>query len=336
MKKIITLLLLLQFTLSFSQDLAKQLQGDWVKYKVEMKDGSRFNSQLHNENAYLKFTFSSNNLYLSSTPESISKKLPIHFSYENNKIKTSSTSGYLIEKLTIDSLIIVENYSSPDNKLIRYYCVNTNKYISDMKLTYKGKDTIIANRFYTPILKEPIKIEGPKKSLTLNGKIRIDIANKTINTIIESGDTLEKNYIKTVTKALNKSYNNWDLHNFEDFKIIEIPFYVRSLSLSGLYNHNISFILKPITSENKSLNQSESTKNYQQGLLAFKNSEFEKAINYFSEAYKFDNTNTEALYSRAAIYFHLGKKDEACADWKILNDLGQKRGIDFYNQYCNQ
>lgn len=78
----------------------------------------------------------------------------------------------------------------------------------------------------------------------------------------------------------------------------------------------------------------ESDLQFRKGLIAYSENKYEKAIEYFLAAYKSDNYNIEALYNKAAINYHLNKKEEACKDWKFLHDLGQVRGINFYNQYC--
>lgn len=188
-----------------------------------------------------------------------------------------------------------------------------------------------------------------RKSYNISGKMIINLDTKKIQVIIETKDTDKKNILNKVTKNLEKSYKNWNFENFSNFKFVEIPFFAKGTTYGNIkrkirnktyYNllksPTLEFIVeksadKQITAEELSL----STQDYNEGVNAFKNGDYEKAIEYFNQSYQHYKYNLEALYSKAAAYYELGNIEETCKTLKVLTNLGQVKARKQIEHYCN-
>lgn len=78
-----------------------------------------------------------------------------------------------------------------------------------------------------------------------------------------------------------------------------------------------------------------SGKLFEKGINAYSEKKYTKAAEFFSESFKIDPENIDALYNKAASYHEAGDKENACKTWKELVDLGQTNGIELYNNNCN-
>ncbi len=74
---------------------------------------------------------------------------------------------------------------------------------------------------------------------------------------------------------------------------------------------------------------------FQKGINAYSEKKYIKAAEYFSESFKTDPENLDALYNKAAAYHEAGDIENACKTWKELVDLGQTNGIELYKNNCN-
>lgn len=353
MKHLAVLVLFLFINVNFlsAQIDTKNLHGDWIKCKIEMKDGSRLYERSFNDSTFIMFSFRDNNImWISNDPCTING-LSLSFSINKNVIKINNDlyrtphlkindNSYIIEKLTKDTLIIVENFSLPDDKLKRYYCVNHFKCIRDMQAN-DDKNSFVANRYSKPTIKKGgIDFNPPKVDFNLYGDFIFDLESKKLNVIIKSGN-LDGKALKKFVENLEKTYDRWDLRYFEKFKTVTLPFYFRNLYKSDigstrLTSFDYAFIINSLPGNNAQ-NFDDSKKSstyYKQGLIAFKDNNNEKAIECFTNSFKFDKYNIESIYSRAAIYYHMGKKDEACKDWQFLENLGQVRAKNELSKYC--
>jgi hypothetical protein len=353
MKNLSAVVLFLFINVNFlsAQIDTKDLYGDWIKCKIEMKDGSRLYDRYFNDSTFIMFSFRNNNIMMISNDPCVVNGSSLNFSIDKNVIKINNDlyntphlkivdNSYIIEKLTNDTLIIVENFSLPDDKLKRYYCVNHFKCIRNMQ-DNDDKNNFVANRYSKPTMKKGgIDFDPPKVDFNLYGDFIFDIENKKLNIAVKSGN-LEGKALKKFVESLEKTYDRWDLRYFEKFKTVTLPFYFRNLYKSDvgstrLTGFNYAFVINSLPGNNvHNLADSKASSNYyKQGLIAFKDNNNEKAIECFTNSFRFDKYNIEAIYSRAAIYYHTGKKIEACADWKLLESLGQMRAKNELIKYC--
>ena len=56
---------------------------------------------------------------------------------------------------------------------------------------------------------------------------------------------------------------------------------------------------------------------------------------FFSNSYRINKLNIDALYNRASSYYALKKFDKACSDWNNLRILGQNQGEKLFLSNCN-
>lgn len=118
-------LILIGLNYASAQSRLDQLQGEWVKYKIDMKDGSKLYSYQINDSTHFKFSFGKNSLTLSTNPvRPIDKYAKLNFSLKGNSIIIPNSIGYDIERISRDTLIIVENSNDTPDKQKRFYLVN--------------------------------------------------------------------------------------------------------------------------------------------------------------------------------------------------------------------
>lgn len=345
---IYTCLTLIGSKYSYAQSRLDQLQGDWIKYKIDMKDGSKLYSNQINDSTYFRFSFKKNSLSLSTNPVKSFITTKLNFNLSRNSIIIPNSIDYDIEKISRDTLIIIENSNDTPDKQKRFYLVNQKAIIK--KMTSLSNKTYKANSFLSPTLKEDIDMTNiNKKSYNISGTLRINLTTHEINVTIDSKDTDDKHIIKKITRNLEKSYKNWNLDLFKQFQFVEIPFFAKGTEYGDVTRKinnktfrnllrmpTLDFVIekstgKQITMEELSL----STKAYKEGVEAFKNGNYEKAIEYFEQSYKYNKYNLEALYSKAAVNYQLGNIEKTCEILKILSDLGQVRAHMQMEKYCN-
>src|SRR5690606_7333320 len=111
----------------------------------------------------------------------------------------------------------------PDDKLKRYYCINQFKLSKDMKNRNSGKESYVANRYCTPIIKkEGINFKAPKVSFEIYGYMIFDMVSKNIDievTNIKEGDINDKKIIAFFDN-LKETYDKWHLSDFKQFKTV--------------------------------------------------------------------------------------------------------------------
>lgn len=75
-------------------------------------------------------------------------------------------------------------------------------------------------------------------------------------------------------------------------------------------------------------------RSYNLGVEKLKTNEFELAIQYFTEAINNKNNYIDAYYNRGVGYLKVGKKEDACKDWKKAKELGDKEVEELIQKYC--
>lgn len=354
MKRIITLLILLTSPFIFSQNLSSQLSGEWIVYKTELKDGSTYYERAKSPNTYLRFSFGEDNSFITTFKPSQIPSYRTRYTINNNIIMVANKNinttddhhsvyiednSYVIEKVTKDTLVITEDFTLSNYELKRYYCVNQLKIKSDIKKENINKDIYIANQYYLPKIKEgEFYFTDPAVNFEFSGYMIFDIVNKKITLEVLKYDKGEPDNkrIKKFIKNVEKTFDDWDTSDFSQFKKVKLPFYFRNNYGKFISTFEFSFGINTLqySDDNPANKAKKSDELYTKGLVAYKESNYDNAIEYFTKAYQYDNSNLDALYSRAAIYYYTNKKEEACMDWKTLSELGQKKGTDSYNQYC--
>ncbi|MBC3847609.1 hypothetical protein H8K90_14525 [Winogradskyella echinorum] len=347
MRRIIYLLVILITLKSYSQEInINELNGDWVKFKIEMKDSSSLIDRFYKDSSYVNFLIKKNQLCTNNNPLFKKENSCINFSLNDNYIKTSEFAGYFIEKIKNDTLIITENIDNlEDDKIKRFYFIREQNKFEEFKNQQNGSTDQVAKPYYTPTLKSSLTLQlnnafkEKHSNFKAKGTIIIDIKNKKIESSIYTSDTNDSTKIKRVISVLNESFSLWNLERFKDLETIKLPFVFRDEKTKTFRGITIVFF----TNSYKKLDEiygddiydiRDAKKFFNKGLKAYQKNDFEKAINFFTKSYNLDSVNIDALYNIAAIYYETGSLELACVNWKKLSELGQKRGISLLENHC--
>lgn len=359
MKIRLLLLVLISFCyLSKAQDLANEqkeleekIRRNWVKYRVEMKDGSKVADEDILKKAASMIIFKNGNACVL-----ISGKTAYQSQYvvSSKALILDGKVSYVIEKLTEYELIfhgVFENI--PDEEIVRYHYVSTKESSSQyyFRQFIKPNIRIKANGDTAYNFNEYI---FPKFKLTLND---YPIILSNFYEVYESSyDMIEKEFNFpdrkqgnfTVTFGISKS------GVLQDIKIIESSdsTYNNAL-LQAVYKTRKRWL--PAEYENKSVEtlftyayiyggekEERIFDNYEYDITKYKaNRQFEKkeyikAIKLYTKCILMQEKDfdLEPYYKRADSYFALKVNKNACLDWSYLSKSGQKKAEKLFFDNC--
>ncbi|MCZ4320236.1 tetratricopeptide repeat protein [Aequorivita viscosa] len=346
-RNILLITILLFGVAAISQNDASKLQQTWVKVDVNMKDGSRHIPYYPWTNRYFEFTFFDNQYAFSIYPAETEKTTIYNYTLFKNSIYVSQHFQYTIEKLTADSLIIVENMADiTDDKLKRYFLVSKRKLVSDYKKQIDTLSKIDARPYYSPIFEGNLKRHLKKRlkntlgTTEFSGVLKLYPKTSKVQVQILNNEGSESTIFKRTIKAIEKSSSNWNFDGFEKFELVSIPFFI-SVENEGrsrfarikLFATDKMDLLADYGTTLDIVNKSSDS--FSKGLLAYNSGNFEQAIIYFSNSYKINPSFLDPLYNRAYTYYEMGDLENACSDWLELKNLGQTEGSALYLQYCD-
>lgn len=347
MKELFFIITILFFNINFGQTNLSEINGNWIKYKVEMKDGSKLFDRFLEDSTYLEYTINKNKLCINSNPIHKTNESCLDFTLINNFIKTSQYSGFIIEKATNDSLIIVEKIDGLTNdRLKKFYFVNQEVVLSKFKKENKNKENIVASKLFTPKTTSTIELDFNKafknnySNFELVGNLKIYPKQKRVKTEITFSTQKDSSRIRTVKKVIDNSFEKWNLINFNDFESIEIPFVLKSEITKRYWGIKVIFFTEDLNEfeivyGGKSEDIRKASDYFNKGIIAYQEKKYLKAIEYFTESYKIDKKNIDALYNKGAVYFESGDKENACKVWKEISEIGQVNGKELYLNNCN-
>lgn len=353
MKLKITIIIKLLFVnFVIGQIKESEINGTWIEYKSEMKDGSRILPISKSEINFSKIVIRNSKFCMDSSPIfKTDESQCLIFSLEEDVIKTSIKSGYHIEKSSSDTLVICQKIAGLENdKLKRSYLVDEKMLFSTELKKRKGEKNIVATKLFTPKLNVNlddeifIAFKNNISNIDVVGSLTIFPGKKVVTSEI-SYSSVKSNKIGIITNVINNSFDKWDLTNFEEFESIKIPFIIRSeikryssLTYKGVRVLYFTNTISEFDYVNRSTtldDMEKSNKLFQKGIKAYSDKNYIIAAEYFSKSYKTDPKNIDALYNKAVAYFEGGDKENACKTWKELVDLGQTNGIELYKNNCN-
>ena len=323
------------------------LLGSWIQIKTEMKDSSELIPVYKDYIKHFDMTFEKKKYHTNYYPAQKFKNATNNYKLKKNKIVASKHYALEIEKLTRDSLVIVEQMKGlDDDKLKRHYLIKKERIFSEQKAIYQGLNKITANPYYTPLFIDNIQLylsRGLNKShtnLNLKGVIKIYPKNKDIKTVITFSDKKGLYQENIIVDLLNNSYPSWDLKHFENYDEINIEFVIlihrkgkNSYGLKiGLLTNSFNQLkglygltYTQITDGNKYLKS---------GIDYYNAKDYKNAIKDFTKSFESNHTLVDALYNRAICYYENKQYLKACLDWKTLSDLGQKRAQKLFEENC--
>jgi tetratricopeptide (TPR) repeat protein len=347
-KNILILIIIISTKLIAQKKDALAFKGNWIKYHIEMKDGSSLIDRFLTDSSYVNFTILNKKMIINGKPTHRVNESSFPYTLKNNFIKTSSTSGYTLEIIKKDTLVICEKIDGLGNdKLKRFYFVREQKLFNKIKERKGTNINQIANKFYTPTLKSSLELElnnafkKKHSNFKAKGKIQIDLYNKKIKTYISYSNTEDSLKINLIKKTIDKSYKLWKLKRFKGLQTLELPFVFKDEKTRTFYGISMifftdSFYLLDNYYGGETSDIEKAGKYFSKAINSYQNKDFNRSIEYFTKSYSLDSKNIDALYNRASIYYEIGKIELACKDWNELSELDQKRGIELLKNNCKK
>lgn len=346
MKYILFFSALFFFNTNSAQTIS-DITGNWINYKTEMKDGSKLYQALPSDSTANNYFINANKFGWTNCINGI-YGMVLDYKLINNEIQTSQFSGFKIEKISKDSLVLCERINdTPDDKLQRLYLVREEVIIAKYKEKYKNESNIVATTKYTPkikssflkLLNQDLRKNNSYYNFRFSGKLFIFPQEKKIETKIIFSTT-DSPQIKKITKYLNSSFEDWDLTNFETYKTIEIPFIYQVKKDEWVRGTDIRFFVDDVTIFNHIMgvtieNQQKSLNYFKKAFELYQEKKFLKAAELFEKSFEIDPRNLDALYNKAAAFSEIGDKENACKTWKRISDFGQVSAQELYKNNCN-
>lgn len=356
--KYLSIILLLLFSsIANSQINSNYLTGEWIKVKNRMIDGSKNVSESFISSKFNKWKISNKKLCIDSEPVNSYEEDCLDYNLENNFMRISLESGYEITKLTSDTLIVIQRINGINeiDKLEKLWFVKSSIVKNHYVNKHANDSILIANEHFTPTLNKNFISEIHKFFLKKNNypnfnlvgniiifpkkeKIELEINNSDDKNVIENNIAID--YIKNI---IEKTYNDWNLNDFKNFNKIYISFIIKSESYknkeSSYKGTPIFYFINDVDEIDKIYgikleDLKSSGENFKNGIIAFEDEKYDKAIDFFMKSYNNDNRKIDALYNIVAIYSLLNNQIKMCECLKKLKDLEQTEGIKLYNENC--
>lgn len=345
MQKILFLISFLTYSISFSQVDKKFLDGDWIIYKREMKDGSKYFSQEIVTNPHKIYIYNKNFFLFKDYIHNEKETFPIPFRFETNKIIFSENRYNEVEKLTDSELIFTEVFEGKtESNLIKYYLKKYNVLQKEDLIKISDKDTLSTTMTVTPVPNTDVFkniVINNNSVFKVKGYLLFDLKTKYIKTYITNSENLSKENREKIISTFNNSYNSWNLKDVKKFQFIKMPFIVIGYEYNpsnNIYRHviaaynvnNYDEIVTPINNQN--IKNSENF--FKLGLRCYENQDYNCAIQNFEKSALENKFNLDAHYNYASICFALGRKIDACKKWNELISYGQKQAETEYQINC--
>ncbi len=357
MKNLISLLWTICLTCSalYSQITNEDLLGNWVKYKVEMKDGSRVVDHANTEENFMKLVFFEDRAQLFTDPYYVGTEND--YVLEGNIINFDYRS-FMVEKVNENELVLIENshLGLPDDKVKRYYFINE-QYLYEVMIKNKdivffNEETIVATKYLTPYVNRRfdayLDIEYYELlNGDLLGYLIISNGGFVADVKITDKKNISEKWELEIIQYLHEYGGTWILPNHEALKKyhykMEFEMHINSVPVLNSTDHVLTFYsqnLEDHTQDKRNIVTEESMrasqKNFNKGNDFIAKEDFDKAIKYYEKAIKKDSLNFNAFYNRAYSFMQLKNMRSACRDWLYLKNLGQITATNYHEEYCNE
>ncbi len=350
MKKIVLFLMVIVSSQIKAQISESNLIGEWIEVSSEMQDGSPVNMPYKSNDYRLSFSFVNKNSLLikplSVYPQNAKE---VFYSIRDFPILATPDMNYEIEELTGKTLVLTEVSSEIEaNKLKRYFL--TRKEVIHQRKKEENRDSVlVAEKYFTPTMKKytdkmSLLKKTSKTPYRTKGLYVIDLENEESFVLFDSINLQKKKNVEKETALLTEIFNvpfeDWDLDEFEDYSKIEIPFVLDNRESDKRFEIElVHFTEDTSIFDNNYYEPSFKEKGqaytlYQNGIDAFNKNRYSEALQFFTDSFKIDAENLDALYNKAVVYFHTQDFANACLIWKELKDLGQIRAEKLIEKHC--
>ncbi|WP_223606021.1 lipopolysaccharide assembly protein LapB [Chryseobacterium sp. OSA05B] len=347
MRKYIPFFLIFILIKTSSQTNKQQVLDDWALVKSRMLDGSRNLSE--RSDRFLIWKLSDHQLCEYPDPIFEDRKKCLDIKIENKSIRTSPKTFYEIDKLTNDTLSVIDRADgiTSNDKIEKMWFVRISKLQNEYISTLKNDSIAVASSYFTPSLKKNIFFEIPEdymynSNLTGKGNIIIYPKKQKVDLQYENTPESKKNTkgMEFLKSTIEKSYHQWTITAFKNFDQVIIPYSFKHKTEYPQATMKFAFFKNerndpgeiPVIIKDKTL----SSETYNKGINALNDKKLDKAIELFNKAFDLDNTNVDALYNTVSI--SLDKKDmtTACIALKKLKEFEQTEGTQLFNQVCTK
>jgi len=330
----------------------QKIVRNWVKYRIEMKDGSEVPNENIAKNAASMLIFKKGNMGVIINGRNAQQ---ITYAILDSILVLGGTTNYVIEKLTEHELIFFGIFKdTPDEEIIKYHYVSTtessgqyffrqfikpkiriqadgdtaynfNEYIFPKFKSVLGDFSNALSDFYEVYESSYGMIEKefnfpPKKK----GNFRVTFAVskfgllKDIN-VPESSDSTYNNALK---QAVYQTRKRWIPAEYENKKVETSFNYVYVYDAEEKPENNFDEYLYY---ENK-----------EKANRFFDKKEYVKAIKLYTKCILMqdEDFDLQPYYKRADSYFALKVNKNACLDWSYLAKKGQKKAEKLFLGNC--
>jgi hypothetical protein len=324
----------------------KYLVRNWIKYRLEMKDGSPVLDEILVKNTASMIIFKrKGGLILVSG----NKAQQSRYTLIDSVLILDKTSAYIIEKLTEHEFIFHGNFPNlPENEIIRYHYIATKEssaeyfnrlYIKPhIRLQVSGDTAYNFNEYIFPEFKvENVKLTNfedvyetsyevieqnfkfPKQVV---GNFRVTFAidkNGKLKDVVvkESSDS---SYNARLISAVNQTRKNW-LPATHNNKNVEVLFnYIFKFEDEKKEDFDIEIYRITLMNANRQ----------------FEKNNYIKAIKLYSKCILMQEKDFDftPYFKRADSYFALKINKNACLDWSYLAANGQKKAEKLFTENC--
>ena len=334
------------------RQIEQRIIRNWVKYRIEMKDGSQVPNERIAKNAASMLIFKKGNVGILISGKNAQQT---QYAISDSILVLGRTESYVIEKLTEHELIFHGVFqNSPDNEIIKYYYVattesseqyffrqfikptiriqangdtayNFNEYIfPNFKISLGSSATIISDFYevyeasYDMIEKE-FNFPAKKK-----GGFRVTFAISKFGTLkdVEIKESSDSTLNNALIQAVYQTRKHWLPAEYENKKVETLFNYVYIYEDGATIEDNFDEYLYQSTKENAN--------------SLFDKREYVKAIKLYTKCILMQNEDFdfEPYYKRADSYFFLKVNKNACLDWSYLAEKGQKRAENLFLEHC--
>ena len=319
------------------------LQGNWIKCKAEMNDGSQIIDFQDTHNAFLEYKF--DNKLVCINQDNMHYNICKKFKVKGDELIIEEIGTYTIERFGNDTLVILQkSHRKNEVDLKRFFLVKGSVMWATQDKVAADK-TQVASRFVSPEFNHSLyeylydKLKTPIPPSRFKGYLVINRNSKSVQTNITEVEGIDADRLKQLVKALDKSFKQWNFKDYDQTREYKIAFVGKALDNDSYKNLRFAFytddyasIKKDERTRMKAHNQS--IRHFNTAMELYGQRNFEDAIAELTKAYELDKVNIDAVYHRANLYNRTGQKDKACDDWKHLADLGQKKAQEIFNDRC--
>lgn len=334
------------------QNRLQKLKRNWVKYRIEMKDGSQVPDENIAKKAASMIIFKKGNVCVLISGKTAQQS---QYTVTDNALVLDKTVSYVIEKLTEYELIfhgVFENI--PDDEIIRYHYISTtessgqyffrqfikpniriqvdgdtaysfNEYIFPKFKSVLGDSPTVLSDFYEvyessyDMIEKEFNFPAKKKA---NFRVTFAVSKSGMLKDIAVKESSDSTYNNALEQAVYQTRKRWIPAEYEKNKVETLFNFVYVYEAEDKPENNFDGYLYYGTKDKAN--------------RFFDKKEYVKAIKLYTKCILMqdEDFDLEPYYKRAESYFVLKVNKNACLDWSYLAKKGQKKAEKLFLENC--